>query len=94
MDQERDILTSTEAARLLRVRVETVIREVRAGRLPGRRVGKEWRFSRAGLLEWLSRGADEEDLARYRRPGPMQPAPPPTAADPEPRRESPSHPPA
>jgi excisionase family DNA binding protein len=63
----REIMNSREAAEFLRVNPETVIREARAGRLPGRRIGKEWRFSRTALLEWLARGPDDEDRSRYKR---------------------------
>lgn len=79
MDEETDILTTPEAAELLRVGVHTIIREARAGRLPGRRIGKEWRFSRTGLLEWLNEGPGEEDLSRYRRLSPEQPESPAAA---------------
>lgn len=67
MDAAPEILNSREAAEFLRVGPETVIREARAGRLPGRRIGKEWRFSRNALLEWLARGPSQEDTRRYRR---------------------------
>jgi excisionase family DNA binding protein len=63
---QKEILNSREAADFLDVSVETVVREARAGRLPGRRIGKEWRFSRRVLIEWLARGPTEQD-ARYRR---------------------------
>ncbi len=67
MDDAPEILNSREAAEFLRVSPETVIREARGGRLPGRRIGKEWRFSRNALLEWLARGPSQEDTDRYRR---------------------------
>lgn len=67
MDNAQEILDSRGAARFFRVSRETVIREARAGRLPGRRIGKEWRFSRSALLEWLALGPDREDIERYKR---------------------------
>lgn len=69
MPVESEIMNSREAADFLRVSAETVIREARAGRLPGRRLGKEWRFSRTALLDWLAGGPGEEDTDRYRREG-------------------------
>lgn len=39
----------------------------KAGRLPGRRVGKEWRFSRTMLREWVASGPDRHDLELYDR---------------------------
>lgn len=51
------MLTGIEAAGLLRVSVKTVLRMARDGELPGRKVGREWRFARADLLAWLSSAA-------------------------------------
>lgn len=69
MPDEQEILNSRQAALFLHVSPETVIREARAGRMPGRRVGKEWRFSRTALLHWLAEGPGEGDMDRYRRDG-------------------------
>ena len=66
-DEEPEILTPQEAADLLRVSLLTVQRQAKAGRLPGRRVGKEWRFSRSVLLEWVGSGPDRHDLELYNR---------------------------
>lgn len=65
MSGEPDVLTAEECAALLRVSVDTVRREVRAGRLPARRVGREFRFSRRLVLEWLETGGVDD--GRYRR---------------------------
>ncbi|MFV0318262.1 MAG: helix-turn-helix domain-containing protein [Microthrixaceae bacterium] len=51
------VLTGTEAAELLRVSVKTVLRLARKGDIPGRKVGREWRFARADVLAWLSSAA-------------------------------------
>jgi excisionase family DNA binding protein len=66
-DDEPEILTPQEAADFLRVPLLTVQRQAKAGRLPGRRVGKEWRFSRTMLLEWVASGPDRHDLKLYDR---------------------------
>jgi excisionase family DNA binding protein len=47
----------------------TVQRQAKAGRLPGRRIGKEWRFSRAVLLDWMASGPDRHNLELYNRKG-------------------------
>lgn len=65
-DGSLEVLNVDEAAALLRVNSETVRMLARDGRLPGRHVGKEWRFSRTALLAWLSQ--HEDDAARYQRP--------------------------
>lgn len=51
---QKDVLNVEEAAELLGVSPWTVREQARMGRLPGRKVGKEWRFSRAALLSWLA----------------------------------------
>jgi excisionase family DNA binding protein len=68
-DDEPEILTPQEAADFLRVPLLTVQRQAKAGRLPGRRVGKEWRFSRTMLREWVASGPDRHDLELYDRRG-------------------------
>jgi excisionase family DNA binding protein len=61
---EGDVLTIAEAARLLRVG-ESTVRELAArGEVPGRKLGRQWRFSRRALLEWL--GAPERAPAGFR----------------------------
>ncbi len=58
--REPEVLTPEEAAELLQVDVEVVHDLARSGELPGRELGGHWRFSRAGLLQWLAgpRGED------------------------------------
>ena len=53
---ERDVLTVEEAAELLSVSPWTIREQSRLGRLPGRKVGREWRYSRTALLAWLRVG--------------------------------------
>jgi len=66
-DDEPEILTRQEAADFLRVPLLTVQRQAKSGRLPGRRMGKEWRFSRSQLREWVASGPDRHDLKLYDR---------------------------
>lgn len=49
-----EVLTGREAATLLRVSMKTLLRLAREGLLPGRKVGREWRFVRSELLAWLT----------------------------------------
>ena len=51
---EREFLTVPEAAALLRVPEQTVRNELAARRLPGKKIGKEWRLSRTALVAYLS----------------------------------------
>ncbi|HUN77828.1 MAG TPA: helix-turn-helix domain-containing protein [Solirubrobacteraceae bacterium] len=51
-----EVLTAEDAAELLQVSPEVVLGLARAGELPGRDLGGEWRFARAALLGWLAAG--------------------------------------
>jgi excisionase family DNA binding protein len=44
-----ELLTTLEVAALLRVHPVTVLREIRKGRLPAKKVGRSWRVARASL---------------------------------------------
>jgi excisionase family DNA binding protein len=54
-----EVLTAAEAAELLRTDEATVITMAEDSTIPGRKIGDNWRFTRAALLRWL--GADEEE---------------------------------
>ena len=49
-----DVLTPAQAAAFLQVTEEVVIREAEGGRLPGRKLGADWRFSRLAITDWLA----------------------------------------
>ncbi len=53
------LLTATQVARRLRVRVETIYRYVRDRKLPATRVGGQWRFSPSEIEKALRRGNGE-----------------------------------
>ncbi len=48
-----DVLTADEAADYLRVSRKTLYRLVSAGKIPGNKVGRSWRFRRADLVAFL-----------------------------------------
>ena len=50
-----EVLTLAEAAAFLRVAEGAVNAEAESGRLPGRRLEEDWRFSRKAILEWLEK---------------------------------------
>jgi excisionase family DNA binding protein len=54
-EPERTAMTPEEAAAFLQVNVDTVYREIREGRLPALRVGRQYRLSRAALLRAMER---------------------------------------
>ena len=52
-EPESDVLDIDEAAALLKVSDRTLWTLAREGAVPSRRVGKQFRFSKALLLEWV-----------------------------------------
>jgi excisionase family DNA binding protein len=55
-----DILTPEEAARYLRVHSQTIYRRLRAGKLPGAKVGDQWRIRKADLDQHLKGRVQDE----------------------------------
>jgi excisionase family DNA binding protein len=51
--ESADVLTADEAARYLRVSLKTLYRLAGAGRIPGQKVGRAWRFRQADLVAFL-----------------------------------------
>jgi excisionase family DNA binding protein len=76
-----EVLDLAGAAKFLRLPGKTVERLVAEQGLPGRKVGKEWRFLRAAIERWLEPGrstsnsvrqqagifADDPDFEAFRR---------------------------
>ena len=62
---EHELLTCEEAAAYLRVHPRTVTRLLTAGRLPGVKVGRQWRLRKADLDAYLAgeRADDRSDRA-------------------------------
>jgi excisionase family DNA binding protein len=49
-----EVLTAEQLAELLQVDARTVRTLAARGELPGRKLGREWRFSRRAVLDWLA----------------------------------------
>ena len=50
-----EVLTLEQTALLLQTTDDAVAELAESGELPARRIGGEWRFSRAAILAWLGR---------------------------------------
>jgi excisionase family DNA binding protein len=50
----KEIMTPHEAAEYLNLHARTIYRLAKNGKLPGRKVGRSWRFSKDALDKWLS----------------------------------------
>lgn len=55
--RDKEVLNVEEVAALLGFQPYTIREKAREGEIPGRKIGKEWRFSRRMLLEWLEEGS-------------------------------------
>lgn len=53
---EKEILSMEEAAELFNVSIKTFIKLLKEEKVPARKIGREWRFSRRALIDWLSSG--------------------------------------
>jgi excisionase family DNA binding protein len=53
---DREILTIEEAAALLGVSVKTFNKVLHTEEIPARKIGREWKFSRRALIEWVGQG--------------------------------------
>ena len=50
----KEVMTPCEAAEYLKLNVRTIYYLAKKGKLPGRKVGKRWRFKKDVLDKWLS----------------------------------------
>lgn len=58
-----EVLTLEELAAYLKVSETTAYSLVRTGDIPGRKVGREWRFLRERVVNWLMQ-AGEDDMEK------------------------------
>jgi len=56
----RDILNIDEAAELLGVSLKTFNKVLHSEDMPARKIGREWKFSRKALIEWVGSGKSRE----------------------------------
>ena len=69
-----ELMTVEEMAGYLRVTEKTIYRLLRQGKIPATKVGKQWRFERASIDEWLRQSSvgakasiliiDDEEVVR------------------------------
>jgi excisionase family DNA binding protein len=64
---DREILNIDGAAAFLGVSVKTFSKVLREGDVPGRKVGREWKFSRQALIDWVASGTSS-DFYREQQP--------------------------
>lgn len=52
------VMTIEEVAAFLKVSETTAYQLVRSGEIQGRKVGREWRFLKSEIIEWLKKGGE------------------------------------
>ena len=60
---DKEILDVEGAATLLGVSTTTIYNLARKGDIPATRVGREWRFARANLIQWVANGTAADQLS-------------------------------
>ncbi len=75
---ENEVLTLEEASQLFQVSSKTFLKLLREENIPARKIGREWRFSRTALLNWMAEGAshdyvsvEEENKAYFAQVAPV-----------------------
>ena len=53
---DREILNIEEAAALLGVSIKTFNKVLHSEDMPARKIGREWKFSRRALIDWVGSG--------------------------------------
>jgi excisionase family DNA binding protein len=56
----REILNVEEAAALLGVSIKTFNKVLHSQDLPARKIGREWKFSRQALIDWVGSGRSRD----------------------------------
>lgn len=56
----RDILDIEEAAQLLGVSIKTFNKVLHNEDMPARKIGREWKFSRQALIDWVGNGRSRD----------------------------------
>ena len=57
---DREIMTIEQAAELLGVSVKTFNKVLHSQSIPARKIGREWKFSRQALIDWIGSGRSDE----------------------------------
>jgi len=84
-ETRRDVLTIEEAAEFLGVSVKTFNKVLHSENIPGRKIGREWKFSRQALLDWIGQGRSDDfyreprEIKAAKNGRPLPPTEPPGA---------------
>ena len=65
-----DIMTIEALAEYLKISRSTLYKLVQAGRLPGQKVGKRWRFHKDAIDDWLKQHPQKRTASTFARRSP------------------------
>ncbi len=60
MQRDDEILTLEEVSEIFKVSTKTILKILREEDLPARKIGREWRFSRQALFQWMAGGHSQQ----------------------------------
>ena len=60
MAEVKDVLDIQGACELLGISIKTFQKLLREETIPGRKIGREWRFSRHALIDWIGKGSSKD----------------------------------
>lgn len=55
-----EVLNTEQACELLSISLKTFQKLLREENIPGRKIGREWRFSRQALIDWIGQGRSKD----------------------------------
>jgi len=56
--QTKEVMTSSEAAQYLQVHKNTLYKLTKSGEIPAKKVGRQWRYHKDALDQWLMQADD------------------------------------
>lgn len=60
LDPKGDVIDSDGACNLLGVSIKTFQKLLREESIPARKIGREWRFSRKAIIDWIGSGKSKD----------------------------------
>lgn len=57
---EKEILNADEVCKFLGISIKTFQKLMREVDLPARKIGREWRFSKQALIDWVGKGNSKD----------------------------------
>lgn len=61
-DPADQVMTLEELAVYLKLPKSTVYKLVQEGRIPGQKLGKQWRFSKQAIAQWLNHQSNGTEI--------------------------------